>query len=212
VSIILCLSSFVYQTVSVNNLSLVYLPFSVSKKTWFSMSCSSGTGRRTFAGEPTTIIRAETSFVTTLPAATRASSPTVIPGEESGIGAYSSSPFQGRSAEMLLPLLSAAEEVVIGKSGTGGDEAVVLYRGQSGDIGLGLDLALQPDSCLVFYGDAPTDDGKLPYGDILADRGKVAHEYSVSQDSTPVDDAVGADGDSPAKNEGGKDTGVSCGS
>src|SRR5689334_10293367 len=47
---------------------------------WFSKSCSAGTSRHTRAGEPKTILRAGTSRVTTEPAATRASSPSVSPG------------------------------------------------------------------------------------------------------------------------------------
>ncbi len=48
---------------------------------WFSSSSSSATGRRTRAGLPTTSIRAGTSFVTTAPAPTNASSPISTAGQ-----------------------------------------------------------------------------------------------------------------------------------
>ena len=111
-----------------------------------------------------------------------------------------------------IALLGAAEVVVVGEGDAGGDEAVVADRGECGDVGLGLDLAFPADGRLVLNGDAPADDCQLAYGDVLSDRGKVTDEDPISQDGSPVDDTVGADGDGPAKNEGGKDTGVSRGS
>src|SRR5215469_5688762 len=47
---------------------------------WFSSNCSGGTSRQTFAGAPSTTLRAGTSRVTIDPAATNASSPSVRPG------------------------------------------------------------------------------------------------------------------------------------
>ena len=102
---------------------------------WFSSSSSSGTSRSTRAGLPTTTLRGGTSFVTTAPAPTNASSPISTPGQRIAPPPTRAPRRIVGPFDQLVALLGAAHEVVVRRDDAGRDEDVLLERRVGGDVG-----------------------------------------------------------------------------
>ncbi len=154
---------------------------------WFSRSSSSGTARMTRAGFPTTSIRGSTSFVTTAPAPTNASSPISMPGSRTA-------PPPMRAPRRIVgpliervALLRASHVVVVRRDDARRDEDVLLERRVRGDVRLGLDLRHRPDRRVVLDERAAADH------DVVADRDALAHARLVAEDDALADRRPGED-------------------
>ncbi len=146
------------------------------------------TSRRTRAGLPTTIARAGTSFVTTAPAPTNASSPISTPGQRIA-------PPPTRAPRRIVgPAMSswralrAAHEVVVRRHDAGSDEDVVLERRVGGDVRLRLDLRQRAHRRVVLDQRAAAEHDVVADRDALADAGLVAEDHARADPRAGEDD------------------------
>ena len=144
-------------------------------------SSSSGTSRSTRAGFPTTITRGATSFVTTAPAPTNASSPISIPGQSTAPPPMRAPRRIVGPLTSVVPSLGAPHEVVVRRDDARRDEDVLLERRVRGDVGLGLDLRHRADRRVVLDERAAAED------DVVADRHALAHARLVAEDDARAD-------------------------
>ena len=113
------------------------------------------------AGFPTTTVRAGTSFVTTAPAPTNASSPISTPGHRIAPPPMRAPRRIVGPGHQLVAALGAAHEVVVRGDDAGRDEHVLLERRVRGDVGIRLDPRARPDGRVVLDERAAADDDVL---------------------------------------------------
>ena len=143
-----------------------------------SRSSSSGTSRSTRAGLPTTTARGGTSFVTTAPAPTNASSPISIPGHRMAPPPMRAPRRIVGPSQQLEPLLRAAHEVVVRGHDARCDEDVLLERRVGRDVRVRLDARHGADRGVVLDERAAAHDDVVADRDALADAGLVAEDHA----------------------------------
>ena len=154
---------------------------------------SAETSRSTRAGFPTTSARAGTSFVTTAPAPTNASSPISTPGHRIAPPPTRAPRRIVGPCDQLVAPLGAAHEVVVRRHDARRDEDVLLERRVRGDVGVGLDLRQRADRRVVLDERAAADDDVVADRDALADARLVADDHPRADRRAREHDRAGRD-------------------
>ena len=138
-------------------------------------------------------MRGGTSFVTTAPAPTNASSPISTAGQ-------STAPPPTRAPRRIVgpsisvvPPLGAAHEVVVRRDDAGRDEDVLLERRVGGDVGARLDLVIAPIVVSFSTSEPRPRTTSSPIVHALADAGLVAEDHARADRRAGEDDRARRD-------------------